>query len=90
MKRVEITVTNEVGLHARPAALFVKTAARYKSNIQVRNISRDQGWVNAKSILKVLSLGVEKNHVIEVSTEGQDEEEALQALEGLLRSDFRE
>ncbi len=90
MKRVEITVTNEVGLHARPAALFVKTAARYKSNIQVRNISRDQGWVNAKSILKVLSLGVEKNHTIEISTEGQDEEDALQALEGLLRSDFRE
>jgi phosphotransferase system HPr (HPr) family protein len=90
MKRVELTVTNEVGLHARPAAVFVKTAARYKSNIQVRNISRNQGWVNAKSILKVLGLGVEKNHQVEISTEGQDEAEALQALEGLVRSDFKE
>ena len=90
MKSVELTLTNEVGLHARPAALFVKTAARYKSNIQVRNITRNQGWVNAKSILKVLSLGVEKNHQVEISTEGQDEEDALQALEGLVRSDFQE
>ncbi len=90
MKRVELTLTNAVGLHARPAAQFVKTAARYKSNIQVRNITRNQGWVNAKSILKVLSLGVEKDHQVEISTEGQDEEEALQALEGLVRSDFQE
>ncbi len=90
MKRVELTVTNAVGLHARPAAQFVKTAARYKANIQVRNITRDQGWVNAKSILKILGLGVEKDHRVEITAEGQDEEEALQALEGLVRSDFQE
>jgi len=88
MVELKITIMNDVGLHARPAALFVKTATRFSSKIRVRNVSRGSDWVDAKSILRVLSLGVEKDHAIEVTAEGADEGEAINEIEQLVRSDF--
>jgi phosphotransferase system HPr (HPr) family protein len=90
MVELKITILNDVGLHARPAALFVKTATRFSSKIRVRNVSRGSDWVDAKSILRVLSLGVEKDHSIEVTAEGADEGEAINEIEQLVRSDFGE
>jgi len=90
MVELKITIMNDVGLHARPAALFVKTATRFSSKIRVRNVSRGSDWVDAKSILRVLSLGVEKDHAIEVTAEGADEGEAINEIEQLVRSDFGE
>ncbi len=86
----KLLVRNKVGLHARPASLFVKTAAGFHAVVQVRNVARATGWVNAKSILRVLSLGAEQNHEIEISAEGEDAQEALAALAALVQSNFGE
>ena len=88
MQKILLTVINEVGLHARPASEFVKCAAGYKAAIMVRNVTGGSAPVDAKSILSVLTLGVEKGHQIELTCEGEDEDEALQALRTLIESDF--
>ena len=85
---IELKVTNHVGLHARPAALFVKNAGQFRSEIFIRNSTTRSDWVNAKSILDVLTLGVEQNHIIEVKVEGEDESHALKALKELVERDF--
>jgi phosphotransferase system HPr (HPr) family protein len=84
------TIENEVGLHARPAALFVQTAAKFKSKVLVKNNTRGTPYVDAKSILSVMGLGVSKGHRIEIAFEGIDEETALTALTRLIDSDFAE
>jgi phosphocarrier protein HPr len=88
MQKIVLQVINEVGLHARPASEFVRLAAQFKSNLRVRNLRRDSSTVDAKSIISVLTLGVEKGHEIEVTAEGEDEGNALQALRELIESDF--
>lgn len=88
MKTTIINVTNSVGLHARPAALFVSSAKNSQSVIQIRNLSKSSAWGNAKSILSVLTLGIEKDHQIEIKAEGPDEEQAIQSLEALVKSNF--
>lgn len=90
MQRATLTLVNSSGLHARPAALFVQTAARFKSDITVRNATRDTPAVNAKSILTVLTLGVEQGHAIEVVSAGIDEVDALAALTVLVESGLGE
>jgi phosphotransferase system HPr (HPr) family protein len=83
-------VQNEVGLHARPAALFVQTAAKFKAQVMVRNITRGTPFVNAKSILSVLGLGVSQGYEIEVTAEGEDEQTAIETIAQLIESDFTE
>ncbi len=90
MTTQRLVITNQVGLHARPASLFVKTAAGFHAVIQVRNVSRATAWVNAKSILRVLGLGVEQNHEIEISAEGEDAQQALAGLAALVQANFGE
>jgi len=84
------TIQNEVGLHARPAALFVQTSAKFKSKIKVRNATRGTPFVDAKSILSVLGLGVAKGHTIEVTAEGEDEQVALETIAQLIANNFAE
>lgn len=88
MQNIRLKVINEAGLHARPAAEFVKMAAQFKCKLIVRNATKDSAGVDAKSILSVLTLGVEKNHEIELSAEGEDEMQAIQSLRQLIESDF--
>ncbi len=90
MQSVTLTLTNRIGLHARPAALFVQTAAQFQSTITVRSVTRNVGPVNAKSILSVLTLGAEQGHVLEITAEGPDEAEAITALRALVESKFGE
>ncbi len=90
MQAEHLTVINEVGLHARPAALFVSMASSFQSSVTVRNATTSSDWVDGKSILGVLVLGVEKGHEIDLQIEGPDEVEATQALGDLIRSDFAE
>ncbi|OGO10845.1 MAG: hypothetical protein A2Z66_04755 [Chloroflexi bacterium RBG_13_66_10] len=90
MQAERLTVVNEVGLHARPAALFVNAASSFQASVQVRNATTSSDWVDGKSILGVLVLGVEKGHEIEVRVEGPDEVEAREALSALVSSDFAE
>ncbi|HHY89702.1 MAG TPA: HPr family phosphocarrier protein [Chloroflexi bacterium] len=87
---INVTVKNEVGLHARPAAMFVKKASSFKSKVMVENVTRATAPVNAKSILSVLSIGVLKDHEIRIQAEGEDEESAIKSLVELIESDFGE
>jgi phosphotransferase system HPr (HPr) family protein len=82
-----ITITNDTGLHARPAAVFVNTATKFKSEVMVR---KGEKQVNAKSILAVLSLGISKGSDIVISVQGSDEEEAMGSLTALIESNFNE
>jgi phosphotransferase system HPr (HPr) family protein len=88
MQKITLQVINEVGLHARPASEFVKLAGQFKADLQVRNKTTGSKMVDAKSILSVLMLGVEKGHEIELTSEGEDGERAIQALRKLIESDF--
>ena len=88
MLKKDFIIQNKVGLHARPAALFVQTAKKFKSNIMIEKEGGDK--VNAKSILGVLSLGAEKGAHITIEIEGEDEEAAMQALTQLIGSNFGE
>lgn len=87
MKKVEVTIRHEVGLHARPAAVFVQTASQFKSNIQV---AKDGHEVNAKSILALLGLGAGKDSVVTIVAEGDDETEAIEAMQRLIKNNFDE
>ena len=83
----DVLIQDEVGLHARPAILFVKTAKRFTSRIDVR---AGEKQADAKSIVKVISLGARKGTTITISAEGADEAEAVAALISLVESDFAE
>jgi phosphocarrier protein len=87
MQEVVLTITNKVGLHARPAALFVQTANKFKSAITV---AKDERAANAKSILSVLTLGAEQGTVVTVRADGEDEAQAVAALQALVESKFGE
>ena len=81
----EITVNNEVGLHARPATYFIQKANEYKSGIWVE---KEERRVNAKSLLGVLSLGIAKDTVITLIADGADEQEAVAALADLIENNL--
>ena len=88
MKTVALRVAHESGLHARPAAIFVQEASGHTSRVMLRNLTQGTAWVDAKSILGVLTLGVDQGHEIEMQVEGPDEEQAVAALEALIRGEF--
>lgn len=77
----EYTIKNEVGLHARPAALFVQAANKFISEIIVK---KGDNRINGKSIMGIMALGVSKGEAIEVIIYGPDENEALAAMDELL------
>lgn len=77
MVQVSYTIKNEEGLHARPASDFCKTAGKFKSDIAV---IKDGEEYEAKSILMVLCVGAVKGDTIEIRAEGEDEQEAVNAL----------
>jgi len=82
-----LKIKNKLGLHARAAAQFVKTANRFSSEVTV---SKERLNVNGKSILGVLTLAAACNSEIKISCKGADALEALQALENLVQSKFEE
>ncbi len=83
----EVTITNAIGLHARPATFFIQKANGYKSSVWV---GKDDRKVNAKSLLGVLSLGIAKGMTIKLIAEGADENDALDGLEDLVNTGFGE
>lgn len=80
-------IQNELGLHARAAAQFVKIAGRYRSEVRVEKDSR---VVNGKSIMGILMLAAAKGSQIRITTEGEDAREALSELGGLIEGRFGE
>ncbi len=83
----EVSVQNQVGLHARPATFFIQKANEFKSSIWVE---KEERRVNAKSLLGVLSLGIVGGTPIRVIADGQDEQEAVDNLVSLVESGFTE
>jgi phosphotransferase system HPr (HPr) family protein len=90
MPEATIRVKHKAGLHARPAALFVQTANKFQSKVKVRNLTANGDFVDAKSIIMVLTLGVMKNHDVLIQTNGMDSDAALGALKSLIDSNFGE
>ena len=84
MKTLEYVITDPVGLHARPAGLFVKKAAAYESSITVKNMENGKS-ADAKRIMAVMSLGVKQGNKIILSIEGEDEDTAQAELEAFLK-----
>lgn len=87
MIRRELTIRNRLGLHARAAARFVHTASRFRSRVTA---GRDGRVMDGKSILGILLLAASQGTAIEVTTEGDDEEVAMEALAALVESGFGE
>ena len=87
MLRKEVTITNSIGLHARPATFFIQKANTYKCFIWVE---KDERKVNAKSLLGVLSLGIAKGMTVTLIADGQDEATAISGLSQLIDTGFAE
>ena len=85
--RATVRVVNRLGLHARPAAQFVRLAARFLADIYV---ARDATEVNGKSIMGVMMLAAEQGAEIEIRAEGQDAEKAVEELVALVERGFDE
>lgn len=84
MKQIELEVIDAVGLHARPAAGFVKIAKRFSADIKIRNLSRESEFVNAKSLAKVVKIAVSQHQKVIITAAGDDEGAAIEALEEYL------
>jgi len=87
LSETELVIRNQLGLHARACALFVKTAARFQSHILV---SRDDLEVNGKSIMGVMMLAAECGSSLSLKTEGEDAADAMAALLALVADGFHE
>ncbi|MBV1758698.1 MAG: HPr family phosphocarrier protein [Dethiosulfatibacter sp.] len=83
MKSRTYTIQNSIGLHARPAALFVKQATEFDAKIKVL---KDNKEADAKSIISIMALGAKKGTDIMITAEGPDDEKAVDALIKLLDS----
>lgn len=85
--RKEITIQNKLGLHARPVAMFVKTANKFESEISVE---KNNETVNGKSIMGMMMLAAGKDTIITLTATGSDAEEAMQELEKVINNKFGE
>lgn len=81
---IDLDVRNLSGLHARPAAVFVRAANTFRADIKIENLSAGTSPVNAKSIIGVLSLGIRANHRVRITSEGADAETAVAELATLV------
>jgi len=83
----EVTIKNRLGLHARPAALFVQMANKFKSDISV---IKDREEVNGKSIMGIMMLAAGQGTVLKIRADGADAEAALKAIVSLVETNFGE
>ncbi len=83
----DVTIKNRLGLHARPAALFVQMANKFKSNISV---IKDREEVNGKSIMGIMMLAAGQGTVLKILVDGADAEAALKAIVDLVENNFGE
>lgn len=83
----DVTVQNQVGLHARPATFFIQKANEFKSSIWVE---KEERRVNAKSLLGVLSLGIIGGTDIKIIADGADEQDSVDNLVKLVETGFTE
>lgn len=87
MPSAEFTITNKLGVHARPAAQFVKTANSFEAEVVVE---KDEEEVDGKSIMGLMMLAAGNGSILKITTEGSDADASLQALGELIARDFEE
>ncbi len=87
MTEATTTIENKTGIHARPASLFVQTASKFKSKVQIKAKGKT---VDAKSILMIMSMGLVKGTEITISADGPDEADAVKTLKDLVDAKFNE
>ena len=87
MTEATLTIENKTGIHARPASVFVQTAAKFRSKVQVKAKGKT---ADAKSILMLMSLGLAKGTEITIEADGPDEADAVAALKELIVTKFGE
>ena len=87
MTEETLTIENKTGIHARPASIFVQTATKFKSKVQIKAKGKT---VDAKSILMIMSMGLVKGTEITICADGPDEADAVKALKDLVESKFGE
>ena len=87
MTSQDVTVVNQLGMHARAAAKFVHLAGRFDARVKV---ARDRREMDGKSIMGILLLAAARGSTITISAEGSDERDAVDALVALVRSGFGE
>ena len=87
MTEATVMIVNKTGIHARPASVFVQTAAKFKSKVQIKAKGKA---VDAKSILMIMSMGLVKGTEITIAADGEDEAAAVKALKDLVVSKFGE
>ena len=85
MKKFEYTITDEVGIHARPAGMLAKLAKSFESSIV---ISRGDKSVNAAQLMMLMGMGIKKGDHVTLTIEGADEEEAFAALEQFFKENL--
>jgi phosphocarrier protein len=90
MQQRTVTITNRLGLHARAAARLVKLAAAFSSRISLSRCDEREASADAKSILAVLMLAATQNTQLRITTEGEDEAMAMEALCSLIADSFGE
>ncbi len=86
----EVIIQHKIGLHARPAAVFVKMASQFSASILVENLTKGSPPVNAKSVLRLLTAGIQKDDRLRITAEGEDEDAAVAALTHLIATNFGE
>ncbi len=89
-REIRLVVQNQMGMHARPAAKFVTTAARFQSQITLRNVTANTKLINGKSINQVVTSGIRQGDEIAIAATGADATEALAALQKLVEANFGE
>lgn len=87
MIKKKVTITNEAGLHARPAAALVKLASKFESDFYIHMYGYK---VNGKSILGVMTLAAEKGTELELELKGKDEQKAAEEITALIENGFGE
>ena len=87
MKTMTIQIVNKLGMHARASAKFVTLAAQFKSDV---TLGRNGQNANGKSIMGIMMLAAGKGSQVELTVNGEDEEQAMQALAGLIDNRFGE
>ena len=83
----ELTIVNRLGLHARPAAMFVRIASRHRAEIWV---SKEEEEINGKSIMGLMMLAAGQGSKLRIRSEGPDADKAMEELEELIKSGFNE
>lgn len=78
MKEIKYVIKDELGIHARPAGLLVKEASKFNCNILIKTKEKE---VDAKKILRVMSLGVKQGEEVIITCDGEDEDQAIEAIQ---------